>query len=122
MTIYVDDMRHHYRRLILSHMIADTDEELHHMAQRIGVAHRWFQGDHYDVCQEMKAKAIVAGAVQIKWMQASAMIQLRAATKADLLPPPNEAYALYRQWRKDHAQPNQEQATLHDGLQRRLSP
>ena len=53
MTVYVDDMYKHalgrYGRMKMSHMIADTSEELHAMAARIGVEKRWYQGDHYDI-------------------------------------------------------------------------
>ena len=44
MTVYVDDMKADFapshrpgRKYILSHMIADTEEELHAMADKIGV-------------------------------------------------------------------------------------
>jgi hypothetical protein len=80
MTVYVDDMQAEYepkhrpgRKYILSHMIADTEEELHDMAKRIGVARRWFQRDHYDVTQSCKALAIKYGAVQITQRQCSFM-------------------------------------------------
>jgi hypothetical protein len=52
MTVYVDDMRAEFfpphapgRRFIMCHMIADTEEELHAMAARIGVACKWHQGE-----------------------------------------------------------------------------
>ena len=53
----------------MCHMWADTADELHAMAARIGVARRWFQTppkaswDHYDISLGMKAKALAAGAV-----------------------------------------------------------
>ncbi len=61
----------------MSHMIADTEEELHEMARRIGVARRWYQGDHYDVTQTCKAKALEYGAVAITWRQCSMMAMNR---------------------------------------------
>jgi hypothetical protein len=73
-TVYVDDARQPYRRMLMSHMFADTPAELHAMAARVGVARRWYQTPggrnpasfpHYDVCQEMRAKAIAAGAVPV---------------------------------------------------------
>jgi hypothetical protein len=58
----------------MSHMIADSEAELHEMARRIGVARRWYQGDHYDVTQSCKALAIEYGAIQITWRQAAMMM------------------------------------------------
>lgn len=67
MTVYVDSMRAKYGRLILCHMIADTEAELHAMADRIGVARQWFQRDastpHYDICLSKRAVAVRHGAV-----------------------------------------------------------
>ena len=54
MAVYVDQARHPYRRMMMSHMVADSEPELHNMARRIGVAYRWFQGDHYDICQSKR--------------------------------------------------------------------
>lgn len=79
MTVYVDDMRAKYGRLVMCHMLADTDDELHAMADRIGVARRWWQsprktsGSHYDIALSKRALAIAAGAVQITWRQAGFM-------------------------------------------------
>ena len=41
MTVYVDDMKAKFGRMIMCHMIADTDEELHTMASKIGVKLKW---------------------------------------------------------------------------------
>ena len=55
MTVYVDDMRANYGRMVMCHMIADTDAELHAMAAKIGVQRKWWQspektsGSHYDI-------------------------------------------------------------------------
>lgn len=69
MAVYVDDMRAKYRRMVMCHMAADTELELHMMASAIGVARKWFQGDHYDVCLAMRAKAVALGAVEITMRQ-----------------------------------------------------
>jgi hypothetical protein len=58
-------------------MIADTEEELHAMAAEIGVARRWFQGDHYDITQTKKALALKAGAIAITWRQCGTMTMNR---------------------------------------------
>lgn len=69
MTVYVDDVRHPYGRIIMCHMWADTREELLAMADRIGVARRWLQLPpkaswvHFDISLGKKAEAIAAGAV-----------------------------------------------------------
>ena len=80
MTVYVDNMMADYypkhrpgAKYVLSHMIADTDEELFAMAAKIGVSRRWFQGDHFDVTQSCKALAIKYGARLITWRQCAAM-------------------------------------------------
>lgn len=62
MTVYVDDMRARYGRMIMCHMLADTEDELHAMAATIGVARRWYQGDHYDICLTKRAAAKLNGA------------------------------------------------------------
>ena len=74
MTVYVDDMRVRYGRMIMCHMIADREDELHAMADRIGVARRWYQADHYDICLSKRAQAIKFGAVEITARQCAVMI------------------------------------------------
>lgn len=97
MTCYVDDMRARYGRLIMCHMIADTHEELHAMADRIGVARGWFQGDHYDIALSKRALAVAAGAIEITWRQAGHMACYRRWTGKPL-PKPEEAEGLLRAW------------------------
>lgn len=65
MVAYVDDMRARFGRMIMCHMIADTDDELHAMADRIGVSRKWFQGDHYDICLSKRRLALAAGAIEL---------------------------------------------------------
>jgi hypothetical protein len=78
--IYVDDMRAKYGRLIMCHMLSDSNDELNEMADKIGVARKWHQGDHYDICLTKKALAIKNGAKEITWKQAGAMNSRRKAT------------------------------------------
>lgn len=86
MTVYVDDMRAKFGRMVMCHMLADTDDELHAMAARIGVARKWWQspektsGSHYDISLGKKAMAVEFGAVEITWRQASAMNRRRRLT------------------------------------------
>jgi hypothetical protein len=69
MTVYVDDVRHRFRSMVMCHMWADSECELLAMADRIGVARQWLQRPpkaswlHFDVSLGKKAKAIAAGAV-----------------------------------------------------------
>lgn len=77
MTVYVDDMYKHpigrLGRMKMSHMIADSEAELHAMAYKIGLGRRHYQGDHYDVSMSLRAKAIAAGAKSITLRELSAM-------------------------------------------------
>ena len=79
MTVYVADMNAKYGRMIMVHMLSDSDNELHQMADKIGVNRKWWQspektsGSHYDICLSKKAKAIQYGAIEITWRQAGAM-------------------------------------------------
>lgn len=74
MSVYVDDMRARYGRMVMCHMIADTEAELHAMADRIGVARRWYQGDHYDICLAKRGLAVAAGAIELTRMQLGRMV------------------------------------------------
>lgn len=99
MTVYVDDMRAKFGRMVMCHMVADTDAELHAMADRIGVARRWHQAppkassSHYDIAQSKRALALQAGAVAITWKQTSAMALRRRVTGLLGLPADAEAWA-----------------------------
>jgi hypothetical protein len=71
MTVYVDDMRARFGRMIMCHMQADTLDELHEMADKVGVARRWFQGPpehrypHYDIALSKRALAVRYGAREV---------------------------------------------------------
>lgn len=69
MTVYVDKARNNYQNMIMCHMIADTIEELHAMADTIGVQRRWFQdkpsAQHYDIALSKRHLAIKNGAVEL---------------------------------------------------------
>ena len=100
MTVFVDDMRAKFGRLVMCHMLADTDEELHAMADAIGVPRKWWQspektsGSHYDICLSKRALAIKLGAIEITWKQAGCMNARRKTTGS--LGCPNDAIS----WRK----------------------
>ena len=80
MTVYVDDMRAKFGRMIMCHMLADTDEELHAMADQIGLSRRWHQKagtvhSHYDISLTMRRRAIKAGAVTITMRQTAELVK-----------------------------------------------
>lgn len=83
MTVYVDDMRANFGNMIMCHMVADTDEELHAMADAIGISRRHWQApgplkhSHYDIALSKKALALRLGAVPITQRQAAAMCMHR---------------------------------------------
>lgn len=79
MAVYVDDARHRLGRMVMCHMLADTDDELRAMARAIGVPERHHQGDHFDVCLRSRARAIAAGAVEVTQRQA---VQIRRRLRA----------------------------------------
>lgn len=70
--VYVDDMQAKFGRMIMCHMVADTLEELHVMADKIGVSRKHYQGPpktrhpHYDICQSMRKQAVYFGAKEIR--------------------------------------------------------
>ena len=69
MTVYVDDVFAPYRGMLMCHMVADTEDELHRMADMIGVDRRWYQRSastpHYDVAKSKRLLAIGFGAKAI---------------------------------------------------------
>jgi hypothetical protein len=111
MTVYVDDMyrypmgefRRGKRLMKMSHLIADTEAELHAMAVKIGVARRWYQGDHYDVALQARKLAVSLGAVEITLAQCSAMSMLRGRDPNKPLAKPEEAEALRKAQREETA-------------------
>lgn len=84
MSVYVDNMRAKFGRMTMCHMVADTSEELHAMAQKIGVARRWCQYprtamEHYDICLSKRERAVKNGAKEITWLELGRFAQARRA-------------------------------------------
>jgi hypothetical protein len=82
MTVYVDNMRARFGRMILCHMIADSRAELDAMADRVGVARRWIQkpgepDEHYDISLAARKIAVAAGAEEITMRQLGAKVHER---------------------------------------------
>lgn len=63
MAILVDECRWSHRDHVWCHMISDTSlDELHEFAQKLGIPPRGFHGDHYDLPQHVREKALQIGA------------------------------------------------------------
>lgn len=68
MAVYIDNARIPFRGMLMSHMIADTLDELHAMAAKIGLQRSWFQDGvrpHYDVALAKRAVALMFGAKSV---------------------------------------------------------
>ena len=70
MTLLVDPLREYPDTGLAfshwSHLVSDTSfEELHAFAAQLGIPRRFFQGDHYDVPQDLYAEAVASGAVPV---------------------------------------------------------
>lgn len=62
-TILVDPAIWPFRGRLWSHLVSDTDyAELHEFAASLGIPRRAFQGDHYDIPEELRPQAIALGA------------------------------------------------------------
>lgn len=79
MTVYVDDMQRQTRigrcTAYWSHLMADTDAELHQFANDLGLRNEWHQHAgrptaHYDITERLRTKAIEMGAVEVGYMSA----------------------------------------------------
>jgi hypothetical protein len=72
--VYVDDARIRSRGNEWSHLVADSPEELHAAAARLGLRREWAQDKgrtlHYDLPEELRLRAIELGvAVAISWRE-----------------------------------------------------
>lgn len=87
MSVYVDSERNHFRGMVMSHMVADTLDELHAMAERLGLKRAWFQESrngtpHYDICQSKRALAVSLGAIEIDRRKMVELIRRGRAARA----------------------------------------
>lgn len=68
MPIYVDNVRIPYRGMLMSHMTADTLDEIHEMADRLEIFRKYFQYPpktrfpHYDIPVDRRERALALGA------------------------------------------------------------
>jgi hypothetical protein len=93
MAVYVDDMRRHATvgnlRARWSHLMADTDDELHAFAARLGLRRSWAQypgtpKSHYDLTDSVRRRALSLDAIPIGYgsEESVALIRRRRAAMA----------------------------------------
>lgn len=88
MSVYVDDMKAPFGRMVMCHMLADSSDELHEMAARIGVARKWcqFEGtprEHYDISKGKRLLAVQLGAIQVTQRKLALMRRAKVARTKD---------------------------------------
>lgn len=69
---YVDAAIWPYRNMVMCHLLADTEKELHIIASKIGIRRKWFQSErypHYDICKTKRTLAIKHGAKEISALE-----------------------------------------------------
>ena len=90
MTVYLDDWRQPARLGPVddrwSHLVADSDEELHAFVARLGMRREWFQDKpgrphhaHYDLPEQARSEAVANGAVEVTWRDLGRMLRDRRA-------------------------------------------
>lgn len=100
MAVYVDDFRipadvPNGDRIVTgcwSHLMADTDEELHEFAARLGLRRAWAQypgtwKSHYDVTDPMRAKALRMGAIPVGYLTDGPRLLECKRTGEQFMPP-----------------------------------
>lgn len=66
MPVYIDPPRWPAHGTVFSHLVSDTSlEELHDLAQRVGLSRRAFDEDHYDVAEAFYDTAVAEGAIPV---------------------------------------------------------
>ena len=99
MPVYIDPPLWPAHGTHFSHLVSDTSyEELHDFADRLGVARRAFDRDHYDVPENLYRRAVAAGAVPVDGRQLTRLLVrsgLRVPARAR---PDRIARVLLRRW------------------------
>jgi Protein of unknown function (DUF4031) len=100
MAVYVDNEKIPWRGKLWCHLVADSLDELHEFAARLGLKRAWFQNKasypHYDVTTSVRERALALGALPARKRQmiASATLmrdELRAPQAVTTLSPLLEA-------------------------------
>lgn len=108
MAVYVDDMYRYpigeYRGMKMSHLTADTTEELLAMVDTIGVQRKWIQypgtwKEHFDIAFSKRKLAVEAGAIEIEYGTECAIMDMRRRITGEY-GPPSAARAWYAQHQK----------------------
>lgn len=108
MTVYVDDIRIPAKvgrfDARWSHLIADSREELHAFAGRLGLKRSYFQDPvvngkpkadpgtlhaefwHFDVTESVRLRAIRMGAVAVSWHDLPGIVEARYVARGGELP------------------------------------
>ena len=81
MAVYVDNYNAPYKHMIMCHMIADTDQELYEMVDKIKVNRKWKHNNHYDICLSKKKLAIKNNAIEITLDEIAKITHLRKMRK-----------------------------------------
>lgn len=102
MPCWIDDMYKYplgrFGRMRMSHLIADTEEELLEMVDKIGVDRKWIQHQklgkghvHFDISMTKRALAIEHGAIPITLRELSAKMSAWRKERLPGLPLPKGA-------------------------------
>jgi len=94
MAVYVDSEEIHAKGQVWCHLVADTIDELHSFAARLGLKKKWFQSEsyypHYDVTLSVRFKAVELGAINADRRQIIVCAkQMRAQIEAEKVMQPS---------------------------------
>lgn len=84
MSVYVDDAQHVFRGMKMSHLIADSEVELHAFAERLGLRREWFQDHrtpHYDISASVRLRARSLGALLVSQREMVKIVRRIRATE-----------------------------------------
>jgi hypothetical protein len=87
MPCYVDTVRDYpgagLRHDRFCHLLADTRDELHAMADALGIPRRYFQDHpwrwHHDLPEPLRARAVALGAREVTMHEVGALLKQRKA-------------------------------------------
>lgn len=80
--VYVDDYKAPMGKMIISHMFADTSEELLQMATQLGIDHKYIQfpgtpSECFNVCMKDRTAAVIKGARKTTFLQFTKLSDLK---------------------------------------------